>query len=108
MQLRIIAEQHHTKCEYWWEMTFCTICMGMIVSNLFFQYARGILSSIKCCLCCAKLATRIGVRRTGEVLSAAKRTGPDGKEYYDIQVPQPTCLDDNAGVHGSAWNDAIL
>jgi hypothetical protein len=32
------------------------------------------------------MSTRIGVRRTGEILSADKRTGPDGKEYYDIQV----------------------
>ncbi len=32
------------------------------------------------------MSTRIGVKRTGEILSADKRTGPDGKEYYDIQV----------------------
>ncbi|BDA41374.1 PsbP domain-containing protein 1, chloroplastic [Coccomyxa sp. Obi] len=32
------------------------------------------------------MSTRIGVRRTGEILSADKRIGPDGKEYYDIQV----------------------
>ena len=32
------------------------------------------------------MSTRIGVRRTGEILSADKRTGPDGKDYYDIQV----------------------
>lgn len=32
------------------------------------------------------MSTRIGVRRTGEILSADKRVGPDGKEYYDIQV----------------------
>jgi hypothetical protein len=32
------------------------------------------------------MSTRIGVRRSGEVLSSNKRIGPDGKEYYDIQV----------------------
>ena len=32
------------------------------------------------------MSTRLGVQRRGEVLAADKRTGPDGKEYYDIQV----------------------
>lgn len=32
------------------------------------------------------MSTRLGVRRTGEIVSAAERTGPDGKLYYDIQV----------------------
>ena len=32
------------------------------------------------------MSTRLGVQRQGEVLSADKRTGPDGKEYYDIQA----------------------
>ena len=30
--------------------------------------------------------TRLGVRRDGEIVSASSRTGPDGKDYYDIQV----------------------
>ena len=32
------------------------------------------------------MSTRIGVKRSGEVVSATERTGPDGKKYYDIQV----------------------
>ena len=32
------------------------------------------------------MSTRLGVQRKGEVLSADKRTAPDGKEYYDIQA----------------------
>ena len=32
------------------------------------------------------MSTRLGVRRNGEVVAADKRMGPDGKEYYDIQV----------------------
>ena len=32
------------------------------------------------------MSTRLGVRRDGEVVAADKRMGPDGKEYYDIQV----------------------
>ncbi len=32
------------------------------------------------------MSTRIGVKRSGEVVSATERMGPDGKKYYDIQV----------------------
>ena len=32
------------------------------------------------------MSTRLGVKRSGEVVSADKRMGPDGREYYDIQV----------------------
>ena len=32
------------------------------------------------------MSTRLGVKRKGEVLSADRRTGPDGREYYDIQA----------------------
>ncbi|CAL5222793.1 g5209 [Coccomyxa viridis] len=32
------------------------------------------------------MSTRIGVKRSGEVMSATERMGPDGKKYYDIQV----------------------
>ena len=32
------------------------------------------------------MSTRLGVKRDGEVVAADKRMGPDGKEYYDIQV----------------------
>ena len=32
------------------------------------------------------MSTRLGVQRKGEVLSADRRTGPDGREYYDIQA----------------------
>ena len=30
--------------------------------------------------------TRLGVRRSGEVVSANRRTGADGRTYYDVQV----------------------
>ena len=30
------------------------------------------------------MSTRLGVRRTTEIVSAAARTGPDGQVYYDI------------------------
>ena len=33
------------------------------------------------------MSTRLGVKRNGEVVEADQRVGPDGKEYYDIQVP---------------------
>ena len=32
------------------------------------------------------MSTRLGVRRDSDVVSAADRTGPDGNEYYDLQV----------------------
>jgi len=32
------------------------------------------------------MSTRLGVRRTGEVISASLRTGKDGRLYYDIQT----------------------
>ena len=37
------------------------------------------------------MSTRLGVKRSGEVVSADKRMGPDGREYYDIQVSM-VCL----------------
>ena len=30
------------------------------------------------------MSTRLGVRREGRVVSAAARTAPDGREYYDV------------------------
>lgn len=32
------------------------------------------------------MSTRLGVKRTGEVVSASQRTAPDGRLYYDIQT----------------------
>lgn len=32
------------------------------------------------------MSTRIGIKRTGEVVSASSRTGSDGNQYYDVQV----------------------
>lgn len=32
------------------------------------------------------MSTRLGVRRTAEVVSATQRTAPDGRLYYDIQT----------------------
>ena len=32
------------------------------------------------------MSTRLGVKRSGEVVSADERMGPDGRMYYDIQV----------------------
>jgi hypothetical protein len=32
------------------------------------------------------MSTRIGIRREGEIISAASRQGSDGKTYYDIEV----------------------
>lgn len=57
----------------------CVLCRGCIGSTegqlaLFVQYLEELMS------------TRIGVKRSGEVMSATERMGPDGKKYYDIQV----------------------
>lgn len=32
------------------------------------------------------MSTRLGVRRTAEVVDVSSRVGEDGKTYYDIQV----------------------
>lgn len=32
------------------------------------------------------MSTRLGVRRTAEVVAAAARTAPDGQLYYDVQT----------------------
>jgi hypothetical protein len=32
------------------------------------------------------MSTRIGIKREGEIISAASREGSDGKVYYDIEV----------------------
>ena len=32
------------------------------------------------------MSTRLGVKRTAEVVAAAERTGADGQLYYDIQT----------------------
>lgn len=32
------------------------------------------------------MSTRLGVRREAEVVGATQRTGPNGREYYDVQV----------------------
>ncbi len=32
------------------------------------------------------MSTRLGVKRETNVVSASDRTGPDGHEYYDLQV----------------------
>lgn len=32
------------------------------------------------------MSTRLGVRRTAEVVSAVPREGPGGRTYYDIQT----------------------
>lgn len=32
------------------------------------------------------MSTRLGIKREGEIISAASRTGPDGKQYYDISI----------------------
>lgn len=32
------------------------------------------------------MSTRLGVRRTGEIVSARSRTGADGRLYYDVEV----------------------
>lgn len=32
------------------------------------------------------MSTRLGVRRTAEVVSAVAREGPGGRTYYDIQT----------------------
>eukprot|EP00878_Enallax_costatus_P026750 GHUV01028737.1.p1 GENE.GHUV01028737.1~~GHUV01028737.1.p1 ORF type:complete len:211 (+),score=32.48 GHUV01028737.1:659-1291(+) len=38
------------------------------------------------------MSTRLGIRRTGEIISADSREGPDGRTYYDIQVCCLLCL----------------
>ena len=54
----------------------CQGCMRCTEEQqaLFVQYLEELMS------------TRIGVKRSGEVVSATERMGPDGKKYYDIQV----------------------
>jgi hypothetical protein len=37
------------------------------------------------------MSTRIGIKREGEIVSAASRQGSDGKMYYDIEVSSCTC-----------------
>ena len=37
------------------------------------------------------MSTRLGVRREGEIVSAAARTADDGKEYYDVEVWRCGC-----------------
>ena len=32
------------------------------------------------------LSTRLGVKRTTDVVSSSERTGSDGKKYYDLEV----------------------
>ena len=32
------------------------------------------------------LSTRLGVKRTTDIVSAGERIGPDGKKYYDLEV----------------------
>ena len=36
------------------------------------------------------MSTRLGVKRSAEVVAAAARTGADGRTYYDIQVGRRT------------------
>ena len=43
------------------------------------------------------MSTRLGVKRNGEVVAAETRMGPDGKEYYDIQVSFATSKCYSAG-----------
>jgi translation initiation factor RLI1 len=37
------------------------------------------------------MSTRIGIKREGEIVSAASRQGSDGKLYYDIEVIRSSC-----------------
>lgn len=32
------------------------------------------------------MSTRLGIKRTGEIVSASSRDGPEGRKYYDIEV----------------------
>ena len=32
------------------------------------------------------LSTRLGVKRTTDIISAGERIGPDGRKYYDLEV----------------------
>ena len=57
------------------------------------------------------MSTRLGVKRNGEVVEADQRVGPDGKEYYDIQVPftahqlsKPTIGDRCKSVSAKLWS----
>lgn len=51
------------------------------------------------------MSTRLGVQRKGEVLSADRRTGPDGREYYDIQVNcSLTALHSRSLSEHANWN----
>ena len=36
------------------------------------------------------MSTRLGIKRTAEVVDATSRTASDGKTYYDIQVCRAT------------------
>lgn len=37
------------------------------------------------------MSTRLGVKRTAEVVSATAREGPGGRTYYDIQTRVRPC-----------------
>lgn len=32
------------------------------------------------------MSTRLGVKRTADIISATERLGPDGRKYYDLEV----------------------
>ena len=63
-------------------MLNCWPCLGWLLMGLAIvaQYLEELMS------------TRLGVQRQGEVLSADRRTGPDGREYYDIQARARACF----------------
>ena len=44
------------------------------------------------------MSTRLGVRREGEIVSAAARTADDGKEYYDVEVWHGGCRQEAVDV----------
>ena len=60
------------------------------------------------------MSTRLGVKRNGEVVEADQRVGPDGKEYYDIQVlimvcqlSKPVDGDGCKSVQSVTWSSTI-
>ena len=49
------------------------------------------------------MSTRIGIRREGKILSAVKRTGADGLDYYDLTIRRTSYSSSNPYRGGGAW-----
>lgn len=48
------------------------------------------------------MSTRIGIKREGEIISAASRQGDDGRLYYDLEVGCRACRKEQLGLQEKA------